>query len=494
MKRFFAALLACLLLLAVPPVARAEGADAPVVVTDAAGMIAIAKHPDGNYILGADIDMRGAEWVPFAFSGALDGAGHTVYNLHIAQTCAETSITYDGRHGGYHTVFAALFSAVSGSVTNLNLLNETIEITTNQPCFIAGIAGDLSGGEILNCSVSGRMKIVSTARQCGAGGIAGFGHGSIADCSTDAEITIVAVNPDTTCEEYLGGALANGYADVENCAVKLAGYTSVRGYVHNGGLIGLCDVNPENKRYFGHVRGCSVDATITFYEDVEDRRAYCSAYVGEIQNDDLVVSGNNTVRFEGIESKDFSRPLLPDMDENPVYDAVVTPPKDASFGYTTYTNPNTGYTYTDDYTAPAHTPGDWQTVTPATYESEGLRRRYCQECGALLAEEPIPKLVPSVSCALSKTSLRLRYRESFQLTATVLPANAADMKLVWSSTDERIARVSDDGFVTAVGKGSAIVYCKTNDGFAFDACAVEVYRTFGQWLTRYVLFGWIWDL
>ena len=128
----------------------------------------------------------------------------------------------------------------------------------------------------------------------------------------DAQITLVTINPEQYCEEYLGGVLANGSADVEKCRVKLAGYSSVRGYVHNGGLVGLSDINPENKRYFGFVRDCSVDAVISFFEDVEDRRAYCRAYVGEIQNGDLVVAGNETVRFESLESKDYSRILLPD--------------------------------------------------------------------------------------------------------------------------------------------------------------------------------------
>ncbi len=493
-RRLFSSLLVIILLaFTFPQVARAEGADTPVLIKDAAGLIAIAEHPEGDYILGANIDLSGVNWMPFAFSGTLDGAGFTVYNLSITQTCEETRITYDGRHGGYHTIFAALFSTVSGSVKNLNLLNETIDLTTDQPCFIAGIAGYLLGGELINCSVSGRMKIVSTAPQCGAGGIAGFGHGRIEGCTVDAEITICAVNPDRYCEEYLGGILSNGYADVIDCLVKLAGYTSVRGYVHNGGLVGLSDVNPENKRYFGHVRGCSVDAKISFFEDVADRRAYCSAYIGEIQNDDLVVSANETVRFVSLESKDFTRMLLPDMDQNPVYNAVVTPPKCTAFGYTTYTNPDTGYSYTDDYTAPAHTPGEWQVVTPASYTGEGTQRQYCAECGVLLAEETLPKLIPSVSCELSESKVEMTYQDSLQLIATVLPIDATNGNVTWMSSDESVATVSNDGLVTALGKGKTAIYCKTDDGFASAACEVEVRFTFGQWLTRYILFGWIWS-
>ena len=492
MKHRLLALTLILLLLLTPIPARAEAAGA-VEITDAVGLLAMADKPDGFYVLGADIDMNGVAWTPFAFSGSLDGAGHTIYNLSLSQMGEEQRITYDGRHRGYHTVFAALFSSVSGMVQNLNLLNIKADLSTDQPAFLAGIAGYLSKGTITSCSVSGRLKITSTAQQCGAGGIAGFGRGLIQGCSVNAEITIIAVNPDSYCEEYLGGILSNGFADVQNCSVKLTGFTSVRGYVHNGGIVGLSDVNPDNKRYFGFVRGCTVDAVISFFEDVEDRRAYCSAFVGEIQNDDLIVGNNETVRFESHESTDFSRMLLPDMDENPVYNAVVTAPRCEVLGFTTYTNPRTGYSYTDDYTAPAHTPDRWEVLTPATYEDEGVRRQNCAECGVLLREETIPRLIASKFCTLSESKIKLPYRESFQLTASVLPADTTDKNLRWMSSDESVVQVDTDGLVTAVGKGTAAIYVKTGDGFSSAACEVNVYFTTGQWITRYILFGWRWN-
>src|SRR5512133_2730639 len=102
-----------LILLLSPTPARAEAAE-PVVINDAAGLLAMAEQPDGYYTLGADIDMNGVAWTPFAFTGSLDGAGHTIYNLTLSQTGEEQRVTYDGRHRGYHSVFAALFSSVSG--------------------------------------------------------------------------------------------------------------------------------------------------------------------------------------------------------------------------------------------------------------------------------------------------------------------------------------------------------------------------------------------
>ena len=491
-KRMILALVLALILLVPALPAQAEESDTPVSISDASGLAAIANDPEGNYVLAADIDMKDVDWTPIAFLGTFDGAGHTIYNLSVTNVGADTATTYDGRHRGYKTTFAALFSIVKGgSVQNLNLLNVKVDLQTDQPIFIAGIAGMLQNGTIANCSVNGRLKVGATSRQCGAGGIAGFGYGLIENCTVDEEITVVAVGADGTCEEYLGGVLANGYADVDGCSVKLAAYTSVQGYVHNGGLVGLSDVNPKNRVYYGYVKNCTVDAAISFFEDVVDRRAYCKAYVGEKQNDRLTIAKNTTVRFESNESKDYETILLPDMDENPVYNAEVTQPACTEFGYTTYINEKTGYRYTDDYTAPAHTPGDWQVVTPPTYESEGLQRQTCSVCGAVLAEEAVPMLIASASCTLSEKNLRIKLGEASQLTAVVLPEDATGAVLSWLSSDDAVATVDQSGLVAAVGKGRAAIYCKTADGFASDACEVEVYYTFGQWVGRYLLFGWM---
>ncbi len=490
-KRIVLALILAFALLA-PLTAHAAGETAPVSISDAAGLAAIANNPEGNYALAADIDMTGVDWSPIAFRGTLDGGGHTIYNLSITKVGLDTAKTYDGRHRGYITSFAALFSIVKdGSIQNLNLLNVKVDLQTDQPIFIAGIAGCLQGGTISNCSVNGRLKVGATSRQCGAGGVAGFGSGLIQNCAADAEITVVAVGATGTCEEYMGGVLANGYADVDGCSVKLAAYTSVQGYVHNGGLVGLSDVNPKNRTHYGYVKNCAVDAVISFFEEVDDRRAYCKAYVGENQNDGLTIAKNMTVRFESKESKDYDTILLPDSGENPVYNSEVTEPTCTDFGYTTFINEKTGYRYTDDYTAPAHTPGDWQVLTPATYESEGLRRQVCSVCGAVLMEETIPKLIASDSCTLNVKTLHLSVGETRALSAVVLPANATGAVLSWSSSDEAVANVDSNGIVTAIGKGKAAIYCKTGDGLSSDACEVEVYYTFGQWIKQYILFGWM---
>ena len=53
---------------------------------------------------------------------------------------------------------------------------------------------------------------------------------------------------------------------------------------------------------------------------------------------------------------------------------------------------------------------------------------------------------------------------TYQLTATVLPADASDKSVTWSSSDEAVATVSDAGLVTAVAQGTATITVTTTDG------------------------------
>lgn len=75
---------------------------------------------------------------------------------------------------------------------------------------------------------------------------------------------------------------------------------------------------------------------------------------------------------------------------------------------------------------------------------------------------------------LSKNTLSLTRGSTYKLTATVSPPNSTNTALVWSSSDERIAKVTD-GVVTAVAVGTAIISVSTSNGSGVKAtCIVRV--------------------
>ncbi|MDR0551451.1 MAG: Ig-like domain-containing protein, partial [Spirochaetaceae bacterium] len=61
-----------------------------------------------------------------------------------------------------------------------------------------------------------------------------------------------------------------------------------------------------------------------------------------------------------------------------------------------------------------------------------------------------------------------------QLTATVLPDNAADKTVTWTSLNNAVAEVDDTGLVTARGEGSTEIRAVTQDGGKIANCAVIV--------------------
>ena len=72
---------------------------------------------------------------------------------------------------------------------------------------------------------------------------------------------------------------------------------------------------------------------------------------------------------------------------------------------------------------------------------------------------------------LNRNLFRVEQKETVQLTATVEPANTTD-ELVWSSSNESVATVSETGLVTAVSVGTATI--TVTCGTVTAACGVIV--------------------
>ena len=72
---------------------------------------------------------------------------------------------------------------------------------------------------------------------------------------------------------------------------------------------------------------------------------------------------------------------------------------------------------------------------------------------------------PVTGVTLNKTTLELEKDQTEKLVATVLPTNAdGDKTVTWNSDNNAVATVSQDGTVTAVGKGSCDITVTTQNG------------------------------
>ena len=78
---------------------------------------------------------------------------------------------------------------------------------------------------------------------------------------------------------------------------------------------------------------------------------------------------------------------------------------------------------------------------------------------------------------MSATSLELKIDETKQLDVLFFPEDANNYpKLIWESDNDKVVTVSQEGLVTAVGVGTAVVTARTNDGSLSETCAVKVWK------------------
>ena len=92
--------------------------------------------------------------------------------------------------------------------------------------------------------------------------------------------------------------------------------------------------------------------------------------------------------------------------------------------------------------------------------------------GCKIVSEPEPIAVQSVT--LNKTSLTLEYGETRTLTATVLPLNADNRYVYWSSSNPDVVWVTGDGIITASEYYEGTVTITAQAGDKMATCTVTV--------------------
>jgi hypothetical protein len=353
---FLSALVLC------PSAVFAEGTATPI--SSPEDLFLLVQDPDGDFVLTEDIylpDLQSDtffEWTPPVFRGHLDGQGYTIYNVRNTGLCGETRTVYDGNYKEYDGEFAGLFGILDGAVVeNLNLVGADITAVPaggNDKCVFAGLmAGLMENGAIVrNCSVQGICSVITSGHCFGAGGFAGYGSGRIENSSADVTLICVDNDKEYKDEQFMGGAYSAGFIDIVDCDIKIDGYDSDHGYVHNGGLVGMYIIYPKGTSYAGQILDTHVSGRIRFFEDNRDRRAYCAPYIGEVLQW-TYDWGGCTEDFLRDEVFTYDEDLKPcEHQGTSSWTAMVVEPYYGMQGYTEYTCEECGYTVRTDYKAP----------------------------------------------------------------------------------------------------------------------------------------------
>lgn len=125
---------------------------------------------------------------------------------------------------------------------------------------------------------------------------------------------------------------------------------------------------------------------------------------------------------------------------------------------------------------PTENPKPQPTVSPKPTEAPNPTPTEAVKPEEKPTPEPTPVEVKANKITLNKENVTLTaLNQTFSLSATVTPENAEEKAVGWNSNNMSVVTVDKDGKITAVGKGSAEVFCflKSN-GEVFAKCSVTV--------------------
>lgn len=124
--------------------------------------------------------------------------------------------------------------------------------------------------------------------------------------------------------------------------------------------------------------------------------------------------------------------------------------------------------------APDYTPNDYVTDINTGGIQSGSNQANNDKIQSEIEKEPNTTNRPVAQITLKPTSLSLQEGKSSTIKANIRPTDAANKSVKWSSSNTKVATVSN-GVVKAVKAGSAKITCTAQDGSGISAsCSVTV--------------------
>ena len=464
-------------------------------------------YEDAYFKQTADLDMTGVDWEPIGYSdnddiyfcGNYDGDNHTISN-----------ITSSGKMDSQGQTTAGIFGFVAeGSISNLHVRSAKLSAAGDDNY---GHAGGLLGvayeATVINCSVTD-SKIKSTAtsnsNNC-AGGIAGYSA-----MSNFSKCASVSNEIDSQC--YSGGVVGeidDSYSSTDSrfvdcyaaeCSVT-SSTTPVNGFSFAGGFIGeVTEDNPTLEHCYVYDTTTSVENTSAllngvgvfvgnFYTNLPNYQAQVTTtdcYYGECSTDENFGTATlkDQTEFEDgtvtgllgdafVQGEDYPIINIPvasvalDQEELSLFagenETVI-----ASVLPLVASNQKVTWTSSDDTVATVDENG---VVTAVSAGAAVIT--VTTEDGSLTASCTVTVTVPVTGVSLDKDEMSLTVGETGTLTATVTPENATNGNITWASDKADVATVDENGVVSAVSAGTAVITVTTEDGSLTASCTVTV--------------------
>lgn len=395
--------------------------------------------------------------------------------------------------------------SVDNRITNCAVDAELVFTDVNRDALCEEFLGGVysSGcGDVKNCTVRlrGFAEVYGYAHNGGVIGMIKLPRGfrklcTLAETAVEADISFFEITPSRRayCAPLIGENLAGNCRAVNNRVISFQRRESRE-------PVRLAPEPCEAPRYEDVITAPGCDAWgYTTHTCAGCGYSYRDSYTPPVHQYEAEVTTAPTCTEEGVRT--YTCALCGHSYTEPVpavgheYEESVTAPTCAEEGERVFTCARCGDRYTEPIPAAGHTPGDWMLAQAPQADVPGEEQRRCSVCGQVLERREVPALphVYAEQVTLSAAALALSVREEARLTAQVSPADATEPDLIFSSSDEAVAKVALDGTVRAAGPGAATITCVSADGRASASCAVTVAYTPWQWVKHYILFGWLWE-
>lgn len=180
------------------------------------------------------------------------------------------------------------------------------------------------------------------------------------------------------------------------------------------------------------------------------------------------VEGGTAIRVKGVSIA--NAPVEAKPGDKFQLSAVINP-SDATDKSVTWSSNNTGLASVNKngYVEIKNSAQTGKTVRITVKTNDG---DFTASCDIKIKASITPVSVTGVT--LDKTSAEIDVGKTLQLVATVKPTEATDKSVTWSSSDTSVATVSNNGVVTGVKDGKAIITVTTAEGGFTATCSVTV--------------------
>ena len=497
----------------------------PFVISTPEDMQAISSDDTENayYKLANDIDLTewietnspADGWIPVTLRGTFDGDGHTISGLWCS---TDEGGLFDKLVSGAAVKDVKVKIADGKAVKGSNYAGGIAAINTGTVtgCMVAGTVSDgysggiagRNSGKISGCFTSG--LVMSERAVVRAGGIVGenLNGGSVSDCYSTADVTA------TGEDSYAAGITGYNYGTIERCYSKgaISGYTIAGVCAYNNGtdakVISCVAVNRSLEATKSALRVLGGYASDASAPATSDNYAFGGMPVS-VNNvpqkiyDDPLNGTTKTIdelyRKATYEMLGWDMENIWDIDESsslPYFEEFSIQVSEISLDNTEATIErqstlrltatvlpencrNNTLTWSSDNEEVA-TVDENGLVTAVSVGEANITATAVDGSGvtATCKVTVTPKLVTSVT--LDESELTIKKSFTAQLAATVAPDDADDLGLIWTSDNEEVATVDENGLVTAVGEGTATITATANDGSGVSAsCVVTVTFTNG---------------